>query len=71
VPREGPQIIAVGGEFGTVSEVALAPKMGKPVVSIDTWELLRQGRRAEAIARVAGPEEAVAFALRLAARSGA
>src|SRR5258708_37156774 len=55
---------------GTLSEIALAPKMGKPVVGMDTWELSRQGRRAETIARVAGPGEAVAFALRLAARPG-
>jgi hypothetical protein len=33
----------------------------EPEVGIDTWELSRQGRRAEAIARAAGPEEAVAL----------
>jgi uncharacterized protein (TIGR00725 family) len=71
VARTADAIIAVGGEFGTLSEIALALKMGKPVVGIDTWELSRQGRPAEAIARAAGPEEAVALALRLAARPGA
>src|SRR5260370_7780031 len=48
----------------------LAPKMASPVVGIDSWELSRQGRRAEAITRAAGPEEAVAFALPLAAHPG-
>ena len=71
VARTADAIIAVGGEFGTLSEIALALKMGKPVVGIDTWELSRQGRRTEAIARAARPEEAVALALRLAARPGA
>ncbi len=61
VARTADAIIAVGGEFGTLSEIALALKMGKPVV----------GRRAEAITRAARPEEAVALALRLAARPGA
>ncbi len=71
VARTADAIIAVGGEFGTLSEIALALKRGKRVVGIDTWELSRQGRRAEAIARAASPEEAVAFALRLAAAPGA
>src|SRR5258708_23258536 len=48
----------------------LAPKMASRVVGMDSWELSRQGRRAEAITRAAGPEEAVAFALPLAAHPG-
>jgi uncharacterized protein (TIGR00725 family) len=30
-------VIAVGGRYGTLSEIALALKLGKPVVGIDTW----------------------------------
>lgn len=30
-------IIAVGGEYGTLSEIALGLKMGKPVVGIETF----------------------------------
>src|SRR6266849_5341275 len=71
VPREwAADHIAVGGEFGTLSEIDSRRRWASPVVGIDSWELSRQGRRAEAISRAAGPEEAVAFALPLAARPG-
>jgi hypothetical protein len=30
-------IVAVGGRYGTLSEVALGLKMGKPVVAISSW----------------------------------
>jgi uncharacterized protein (TIGR00725 family) len=39
VVRAANALIAVGGEFGTLSEIALALKAGKPVVGIATWEL--------------------------------
>ena len=36
-----PAVIAVGGEYGTLSEVALALRLGTPVIGIDTWTLVR------------------------------
>ncbi len=30
-------VIAIGGRYGTLSEIALALKLGKPVVGIHTW----------------------------------
>jgi uncharacterized protein (TIGR00725 family) len=39
VVASGASIIAVGGGFGTLSEVALALKMGKTVVHVGSWEL--------------------------------
>jgi uncharacterized protein (TIGR00725 family) len=30
-------VVAVGGRYGTLSEIGLALKLGKPVVGIDTW----------------------------------
>jgi uncharacterized protein (TIGR00725 family) len=30
-------VVAVGGRYGTLSEIALALKLGKPVVGINTW----------------------------------
>jgi uncharacterized protein (TIGR00725 family) len=56
-------LVAVGGEFGTLSEIALALKARKPVVGIGGWELARAGEPVDAIARAASPEEAVARAL--------
>jgi uncharacterized protein (TIGR00725 family) len=65
VVRAADAVIAVGGEFGTLSEIALALKSGTPVVGIGTWELAKSGvRRDDDILRVATPDEAVAAALR-------
>ncbi len=35
----GDVVIAVGGEYGTLSEIGLARKVGRPVVALDSWEL--------------------------------
>jgi len=37
--RTSDALIAIGGEFGTLSELAFALKMGKPVIGINTWEI--------------------------------
>jgi uncharacterized protein (TIGR00725 family) len=37
VVRSADGIVAVGGAFGTLSEIALAFKLGKPIVGIGTW----------------------------------
>lgn len=66
VVRAADALIAIGGGFGTLSEVALALKAGLPVVGLDTWELAREGRPVRAIERAEGGEEAVELALRLA-----
>ena len=61
-------VIAISGEFGTLSEVAFALKLGKPVVGLGTWELSKAGRPVDAITRVETPEAAVEEALRAAER---
>jgi len=67
VVRAVDALIAISGEYGTLSEIALALKTGKPVVGIDTWELSRRGVAATDIVRAANPAEAVERALALAA----
>lgn len=62
-------LIAVGGGFGTLSEIALALKVGRPVVGLGTWGLERDGETVEAFERAADAVAAVARALAL-ARSG-
>lgn len=37
VVASGDAIIAVGGRYGTLSEIALALNLGKPVVGLRTW----------------------------------
>ena len=62
--RSADAVIAIGGEFGTLSEIALALKMGKRVVGIGTWELSKPERgTVDAIVRAATAEEAVRLAL--------
>ncbi len=63
VVRAADAVIAVGGEFGTLSEIALALKTGTPVVGVETWELSKGGSPVEAIERAADGEEAVERAL--------
>jgi uncharacterized protein (TIGR00725 family) len=49
-------LIAVGGEFGTLSEIALGLKAGKRVIGIGTWDI-------DGVEAVDGPEQAVRAAL--------
>lgn len=39
VARAGRAVIAIGGGFGTLSELAFARKIGTPVIGLDTWAL--------------------------------
>ena len=58
-------LIAVGGGFGTLSEIGFALKIGKPVVGIHTWELARAGEPIDAIHSASDPAAAVELALQL------
>lgn len=69
VVRAADAVIAIAGEFGTLSEVAFALKTDVPVVGLKTWELAKTGGDAvDAFPTVQTPAEAVDEALR-AARS--
>jgi uncharacterized protein (TIGR00725 family) len=56
VVRAADTLIALGGGYGTLSEVALALKAGKPVVGLESFEL-------DGVIAVGSPGEAVAAAL--------
>ncbi len=62
VVRSADAVIAVAGEYGTLSEIAIALKLGKPVIGINTWD------NVEGIIKVNTAEEAVRKALELAAK---
>jgi uncharacterized protein (TIGR00725 family) len=49
-------VIAIGGGYGTLSEIALALKAGKRVIGLGTWEI-------EGVTAADSPEAAVAAAL--------
>lgn len=58
-------LVAVGGGFGTLSEIGHALRYGKPVIGLRTWQAARGGTRAP-ITVAETPEEAVRQALRVA-----
>jgi len=39
VVRAADALIAIGGAYGTLSEIAFALKAGKPVVGLGTWDV--------------------------------
>jgi len=61
--------IAIGGGWGTLSEISLALKHGTPVVLLESWDLERpDGRPEPLLLHAETPGEAVAAAVRAAAR---
>ncbi|MBU1670530.1 MAG: TIGR00725 family protein [Actinobacteria bacterium] len=68
VALAGDAVIAVRGGYGTLSEVALALKMGKPVIGIDSWNPDPDSRDTGKVVQAPGPEEAVRLAEELALR---
>ena len=49
----GDVVISVGGEYGALSEMGLALKVGRPVVALESWDLEAH------VAVASSPEEAV------------
>jgi uncharacterized protein (TIGR00725 family) len=39
ISRTADALIAVGGEYGTLSEIAFALQLGKPVIGIGSWDI--------------------------------
>lgn len=61
-------VIAVGGLYGTLSEIAHARKLGRTVVRLGSWELERAGLDDDALLEADDPEGAVRLALEAAAK---
>lgn len=66
VVKSAQAVIAVGGRYGTLSEIAYALKNGTPVIGLNTWSLSRNGREDDSIVRVQSAAEAVSKAISLA-----
>ena len=47
VAASGQAVIAVGGKWGTLSEIAYARSLGKPVFTLGSWTLQGRGELAE------------------------
>jgi uncharacterized protein (TIGR00725 family) len=65
VVGSGAVVIAVGGEWGTLSEIGLARAIGRTVVALRSWRLEGRDRMADApgVIEVETPAEAVDRAL--------
>jgi uncharacterized protein (TIGR00725 family) len=61
VVRAADAVVAVGGAYGTLSEIALALKTGVPVVGIGSWQI-------DGVEAVDSAQDAVTRALALASR---
>jgi uncharacterized protein (TIGR00725 family) len=66
VVRAADAVIAIGGGYGTLAEIALGLRAGTPVIGLSTWDLTRGGTPDAGIVPAEGPPEAVALALRMA-----
>ncbi|MGZ4411819.1 MAG: SLOG cluster 4 domain-containing protein [Gaiellaceae bacterium] len=66
VAASGDAVIAVGGSWGTLAEIAFARRLGRPVVVVAPGPAVE----GEGIVRAGSPEQAVELALRLLADRG-
>jgi uncharacterized protein (TIGR00725 family) len=55
--------IAIGGGYGTLSEIAFARQRNLRVIGLNTWEISRAGATDNTIMRAASAKEAVEMAL--------
>jgi len=63
-------VIAIGGGWGTLSEIALARAYGRPVILIDSWDMTpAESSDLDPPSRAGTPPEAVALALEAAGRA--
>ncbi len=65
VVRTADAVVAVSGGYGTLSEIGLALKIGRPVVGLGTWELQQAGQSVAAVVQATTPAQAVERALAL------
>ena len=57
VSQSADAVIAIGGRYGTLSEIAIALKTGRPVLGLSSWDI-------PGVITCATPEEAVGMAVR-------
>jgi uncharacterized protein (TIGR00725 family) len=55
--RTADGVIAIGGGLGTLSEVALALRNGRPIIGIKTWRFDRDARTEPTLPEAANPKE--------------
>ena len=66
VVKSAQAVIAVGGSYGTLTEIGYALQSGLPVIGLNTWTISRNDRQDKSIIPAESPAEAVSLALELA-----
>jgi len=69
IAKSSKAVIAVGGGYGTLSEIAFALQSGIPVIGLKTWELVKNGKPQDVIIKAETATEAVKIAMKLAAKT--
>ena len=67
VVKSAQAVIAVGGSYGTLSEIAYALLSGIPVIGLNTWSLSKNGQPDNSITPADNPTDAVNKALNMTA----
>ncbi len=65
VVKSAEAVIAIGGGYGTLSEIGHALRNGIPVVGLNTWSLSRNGQTDNSIILAQNPADAVNKALNM------
>jgi uncharacterized protein (TIGR00725 family) len=66
VVKSAHAVIAIDGDYGTLSEIAFALKSGIPVIGLNTWELWHEGGKIDPIIECNDAVDAVEKAIKLA-----
>ncbi len=66
VAKSAHAVIAIGGSYGTLSEISYALQSGIPVIGLNTWALSRNSQQDNSIILAKNPADAVSKAIELA-----
>ena len=66
VVKSAQAVIAIGGGYGTLSEISFALKNGIPVIGLDTWALSRRNQPDKSIILMEDPVAAADLAVEMA-----
>ena len=62
VAKSGHAVIAIGGSYGTLSEIAFSRQSGLPVISLGSWSISRRGNSDKSIVTASDAADAVSKA---------
>jgi uncharacterized protein (TIGR00725 family) len=68
IVKSAQAVIAVGGGYGTLTEIGYALYSKKPVIGLGTWKISRNNQLDKSIIRAHNAKEAVSKAIKLAKR---